>query len=186
MVIHFLWNFTKSLLFWERATVHTMELNTLFPIEGTPFVFSWETKNALWVKIKGVRKKLPPKGKLRMIPKEGKKQITLTTVSLINKETMNFIFYVEPYRREPFKQVEAIGGSLFKNPIEPLGQIPQVGAIHGDTQVIPIARFLKLKQPRANWSKPSPSPRADFLRIKEEAGHYFILKQSTNLNTQKQ
>ncbi|MBK9488856.1 MAG: hypothetical protein IPO07_08700 [Haliscomenobacter sp.] len=104
-----------------------MELNTLFPIEGTPFVFSWETKNALWVKIKGVRRKLPPKGKLRMITKEGKKQITLTAVSLINNETMNFIFYVEPYRREPFKQVEAIGGSLFKIQSNPLAKYHKLG-----------------------------------------------------------
>lgn len=161
-----------------------MELNTLFPIEGAPFVFSWETKNALWVKIKGVRKKLPPKGKLRMITKAGKKQITLTAISLINKETMNLIFYVEQYKREPFKQVEAIGGSLFKNSIGPLGQTPQVGAIHVDTQLIPIAKFLKLQQPRVNWSKPSPSLRADFLRIKEEARQHDILKKSTNLNTQ--
>lgn len=183
MVIHFLWNFTKSLLFWDRTTVHTMGLNTLFPIEGTPFVFSWEAKNALWVKIKGVRKKLPPKGKLRMTTKAGTKQITLTAVNLINKDTMSFIFCVESYQRKPFKQVEAIGGSLLINPIEPLGKIPQVTAIHSDSKFIPTSRFLKLKQLRINWNKPSPSLCSGLSPIHEEARQYDILKKSKNIFT---
>ena len=102
----FLVNLVKVLLFWDKASVQILELNTLFPIEGTPITLSWHTKHVLWVRIKGVRRILPPNGEINFVAEAGEQRIILNAFSLINQDSCSLVFHVEGYKRQRVLKLE--------------------------------------------------------------------------------
>lgn len=101
----FWWNLAKAFLFWEKPSIETFAINTLYPIEGAPIILSWETKRSLWVSIKGAKGIFPPKGSLAIVLKGGERQIQITAYGLATRANASLAFHVNTYEGKNIAQL---------------------------------------------------------------------------------
>lgn len=71
----------------ERPEILIWQAETLNPLPGVPFTVYWKAERALYVRIKGFRKKLPLSGSMSIVIHGDSKTLELEAIGLGNKTT---------------------------------------------------------------------------------------------------